>query len=162
MNNFVDLPLHYNMSPHFQLHEVIFSETASRLGIDNRLPESDFENAQLVCEEILEPAREYFNIAFSPSSFYRCPTLNTKVGGSRTSKHRYALAVDFEINTISNYQLALWLNKNVIFDKIVLENYTPGIPRSGWVHASICSGLKNCRRLVYSYVNGKYLQGLIK
>jgi hypothetical protein len=49
-------------------------------------------------------------------------------------------AVDFEVPGVSNYELAKWISENLIYDQLILENYTPGQPNSGWVHCSVVSG----------------------
>ena len=35
-----------------------------------------------------------------------------------------------------NAELADWINKNLDYDQLILEFYTPGEPNSGWIHCS--------------------------
>jgi len=49
-------------------------------------------------------------------------------------------AVDFEIKGIDNKDVATWISKNLVFDQLILEFYTPGQPSSGWVHCSYVAG----------------------
>ena len=35
-----------------------------------------------------------------------------------------------------NAELADWIHKNLPYDQLILEFYTPGEPNSGWIHCS--------------------------
>ena len=48
------------LSKHFSLEEMIKSSTALRMGIDNIPNEEQIENLKAICENILEPLREYY------------------------------------------------------------------------------------------------------
>ena len=59
------------------------------------------------------------------------------MGSSGKSQHAKGQAADFEINGLSNKELATWVYKNCDFDQIILEFHDPeGDPNSGWVHCS--------------------------
>jgi len=79
-------------------------------------------------------------ITFKLNSGYRCYQLNEALNGSKTSQHIAGQAADFEVPGIANYDLALWISINLVYDQLILENYTQGISNSGWVHCSIVSG----------------------
>ncbi len=128
------------LSPHFKLSELIHSDKAIELGIDNTPPEDVIERLKIVCCRILEPVRDHFHIPFRPNSGYRCAELNQAIRGSKSSQHMTGQAVDFEIPGVSNYDLANWISMNLIYDQLILENYESGMPSSGWVHCSIVSG----------------------
>ena len=48
------------LSKNFSLKEMIKSGTATRLGLDNTPNEEQIENLKALCENILEPLREYY------------------------------------------------------------------------------------------------------
>lgn len=147
------------LSPHFSLGELIYSSKAVELGIDNTPPPEVLDRLIIVCCRILEPVREHYGVSFSPNSGYRCHDLNKAIGGSENSQHMIGQAVDFEVPGVSNYDLALWISKNLEFDQLILERYTPGNASSGWVHCSIISGQN--RRMVMT-MNGAFTKhGLI-
>jgi zinc D-Ala-D-Ala carboxypeptidase len=125
-----------NLSEHFTLHELCKSQTAERLQIRNEPNDEDIRNLMLVCENVLEPVRVNYNIPFAPSSGFRCPDLNQAIGSSDTSQHTMGQAVDFEIPTIPNKDVALWIMDNCEFDQLILEFYKDDDPSSGWVHCS--------------------------
>jgi putative chitinase len=145
------------LSPHFSLKEMIRSETATRKGIDNTPNMTHLANLKLVCENILEPVRKHFNKPIQINSAYRGPKLNAAVGGSAKSQHCNGEAVDFEIDGMSNLELAQWVAKNTDFDQVILEFYDPKEgPNSGWVHASYSSSGKQRKSILTAVrVKGK-------
>jgi len=145
------------LSEHFTLEECYKSQIAIRKGIDNTPPENLIPNLKRLCEKILEPIRNFYNIPFSPNSVYRCRALNAMVGGAEESAHMDADAADIEIPTISNYDLAVWVRNHLEFDQLILECYTLGDPDSGWVHVSYTDSNRN---KVLTYTKGQYISGL--
>ena len=147
------------LSKHFSLEELCKSQTAIRLGIDNLAKDENIiTNLKIICENILEPIRENYGIPFSPNSGYRSPKLNNAVGSSQKSQHLKGQAVDIEIPSIDNYELAQWIRNNLDFDQLILEFYN-GESSSGWVHVSYAE--ENRKQLLT--FNGKdWNSGLIK
>lgn len=83
-----------HVTRNFTWSEVMFSETAARLGIDNTPPESLHANI-LRQAELMERVRYLLNRPIFISSWYRCGPLNKLIGGSPTSAHPNGLACDF-------------------------------------------------------------------
>jgi putative chitinase len=145
------------LSENFALKDFIKSETATRKGIDNT-PTTDHKIAlKAVCEHILEPVFANYNQKVRINSSYRSPKLNAAVGGSAKSQHCNGEAVDFEIDGLSNPELAKWVVKNCEFDQVILEFYNPKEgPNSGWVHASYTAkGVNRHQILTAVQENGK-------
>ncbi|WP_320043174.1 D-Ala-D-Ala carboxypeptidase family metallohydrolase [uncultured Desulfobacter sp.] len=153
--------LNDKMSDHFRLYEMIRSETASRKGIDNTPDVDLIPKFKFLCKEILEPIRAMAGKPIRPNSVYRCIELNRALGSKDTSQHVKAEAVDVEVAGISNYDLALWVKDNLIFDQLILECYQSGIPTSGWVHISRVLDNDANRGQVLTYSNGRYINGLV-
>lgn len=124
------------LSDHFTLSELTKSSTAERLGIANEPGSMEVENLIMVCDQILEPVRNHYDIPFTPSSGFRCLELNRAIGSSGNSQHVKGEAVDFEVPGIPNKEVALWVKDNCEFDQLILEFYKEGVPDSGWVHCS--------------------------
>ena len=124
------------LSDHFTLSELTKSSTAERLGIANEPGSTEVENLIMVCDQILEPVRNHYGIAFAPNSGFRCLDLNRAIGSSDKSQHVTGQAVDFEVPGIDNKDVALWVVDNCQFDQLILEFYKEGEPSSGWVHCS--------------------------
>lgn len=125
------------ISEHFTLSELTKSSIALRHGIDNKPGEKEIVALRLLAAEILEPVRNNFGVAFSPSSGFRCPAVNHLAGSGSTSQHVFGQAADFELPHVPNHILASWIFHNCDFDQLILEYYDPDIPNAGWVHASV-------------------------
>ena len=149
------------LSEHFTFGELIKSETAERKSIDNTPPDHLVPKLKRLCSELLEPIRMHYGKPFRPNSGYRSPELNNEIGGSSTSQHCEAEAVDIEIPGISNYELAAWIKDNLKFDQVILECYRLGEPSSGWVHVSLKDVGDINRAIVLTYSNQTYTEGLL-
>lgn len=85
-----------NLSPHFTLDELVASQTAARLGIDNTPPADIIERLRHLCLVALEPARTLLgNKAVTITSGFRCLAVNRAIGSGDTSAHVRGLAADF-------------------------------------------------------------------
>ena len=151
------------LSKNFSLSEMVKSSTAERLRVDNSPSDIHLVNLTHLCINILQPVRDQFGV-ISINSGYRSPTLNAKVGGSKTSQHCNGQAADFESTRISNPDLAKWISENLIFDQLILEFYDGVDPNSGWVHCSyVLDGSNRSKTMTALRVNGKtqYKTGLL-
>ena len=83
------------LSPHFTLAEFTYSQTASRMGLDNTpTPEAHEHLYELA--EVMESVRTLCgSCPVQITSGYRSPAVNTATGGSSTSAHMSGLAADF-------------------------------------------------------------------
>lgn len=127
-----------NLTPHFTLEELTFSDTAQRLGIDNTPDDGVRANLQLAANG-MEMVRELLGEPIRLNSGYRCEALNKAIGGAKGSAHMDGLAVDF---TCVEYGPPIAIVKalekdNVPFDKCIQEGT--------WVHISFAPAM---RRLV--------------
>ncbi len=148
------------LSDNFTLSEAIKSSTALRRGINNTPTDTEIIKLKATANQILQPPRMHFNIPFAPSSWFRCPVLNTALGSKPTSKHVKAEAVDFEIPGVDNLELAHWMEHNTEFDQLILEFYDGMDPASGWVHASHTEGENNRREVLTYHIDGRIAYGL--
>jgi len=123
------------LSKNFSLAEFTKSQAALRLGIDNSPGPLDIQALEQLCKYVLQPVRDYFGPVIINSGF-RSEDLNTAIGGSMMSQHCFGQAADIECPNHSNYDVAAWISKNLPFDQLILEFYTPGDPSSGWIHVS--------------------------
>ena len=124
-----------NLSRNFTLQELIKSDTAIRLGIDNNPNSDQIEKLKELCENVLQPVRDHFGRVKVTSGF-RTIELCRAIGSSEKSQHAKAEAVDFECIGVDNAEVADWVYMNCETDQVLLEFYTPGEPNSGWIHAS--------------------------
>ena len=124
-----------NLSRNFTLQELIKSDTAVRLDINNNPNSGQIEKLKALCENILQPVRDHFGRVKVTSGF-RSEQLCIKIGSSVNSQHAKAEAADFECVGVDNAEVADWIKMNCTTDQLILEFYTPGEPNSGWIHAS--------------------------
>lgn len=96
--------LNMKLSENFTLKEFWASDTAIQKGINNELTEEAVVNLKHLCTEVLQPFRKFVaekykakKIAIIITSGYRCPELNTAVGGSKTSSHMKGEAADVKV-----------------------------------------------------------------
>ena len=149
------------LSKNFTIAEYIKSQTATRKDIDNSLSEDHLESAKLLFAKVVQPVREQWGVTVINSG-YRSPALNKAVGGSSKSQHCNGEAVDLECVGASNAEVAQWIESTLEFDQLILEFYTPGDPRSGWVHVSYKESNNRKSVLTASKIKGKtvYSKGL--
>ena len=123
------------LSKNFSLAELTKSQTAERKGIQNTPTADHIFNLTALCENILQPIRNEFG-SFIVSSGYRSEALCQEIGSKSTSQHAKGEAADFESYSISNPDLAKWIQDNLDFDQLILEFYDGVDPNSGWIHCS--------------------------
>ena len=152
------------LSKYFTLEEMTKSTTAIRLGIDNTPNDTQIKNLRALCENVLDPVREHYNLPIRINSGFRSSKLNQKVGGSKTSDHCSGFAADIEIAGVPNHELADYISRNLKFTQLILEFYTPGVPDSGWVHVSYNPKNLKCEELtaIKTKAGTEYKPGLIK
>ena len=124
-----------NLSRNFTLQELIKSDTAIRLDINNNPNSGQIEKLKALCENILQPVRDHFG-RVKVTSGYRSAELCIAIGSSINSQHARAEAADFEVVGVDNVELFDWIKNNLEPDQLILEFYTPGEPNSGWIHCS--------------------------
>ena len=127
------------LTRNFTLSELTKSDTAIRKGINNNPNAEQVEKLKALCENILQPVRDHFGRVKVTSGF-RSVDLCIAIGSSERSQHAKAEAADFECPGVDNVELADWIYKNLPYDQLILEFYTPGEPNSGWIHASWIEG----------------------
>lgn len=142
------------LTEHFTLEEFTHSNIASRLRIDNRVPDELMANIQLTANK-LELVRKVLGFPIMITSGYRCPLLNARVGGVSTSAHTKGLAVDFHCAYGTPKEICQRLiDTGVQFDKLIQEH-------NQWVHIGfspnynrqiVLTAIKNSGKTVY--VNG--------
>lgn len=129
------------LSEHFTLQELTFSDTAARHGIDNTADAATRRNLELLSVSVLEPIRERCGV-LRINSGYRCAEVNRIVGGSRTSAHLSGRAADFiplrpSIGLLRAYEIIQ--RSNVDYDQLIFEY-------GRWIHVGISESAKGSRR----------------
>lgn len=113
-------------SKYFTVKEMLYSDTAKRLKIDNT-PKSDeiVDNIQYLMGR-LDEIREGYGKPIYINSAYRCPKLNQSVGGVSSSYHQLGLAADLRYDS----ELKDYIINNCQFGKLIEERSKSAC----WIH----------------------------
>lgn len=145
-----------NLTEHFTKEELERSNTAIRLGLPNICP-SELTPNMLKVATYLEQVRSHYDKPVRVLSCYRAPAVNSAVGGSATSAHRFALASDTTVDGVSVKELCIWCSENIAnFDQIIYE-----FGETGWMHIGFTNKEPRKQCLSAVKVGGKtvYTQG---
>lgn len=121
------------LSKNFDSNEFTYSVTAQANRINNAPSIEVINNLKALCENVLQPLRDYLNSPVKITSGYRCKELNTKVGGKSNSQHLTGNAADFitpykNLKDVFNY-----IKNNLVYDQLLYEYNSKG---DIWVHVS--------------------------
>ena len=144
------------ISKHLSLAEVSRSETAKRKGINNTPSGEHLENFKKLAENIFEPIREHFGVPIHISSGYRSKELNAAIGGSSSSQHCSAEAIDIDMdgspNGVTNKMVFDFIKDNLNFDQMIWEFGNDTNP--DWVHVSYESTGKQRKQILKAVKSG--------
>ena len=149
------------LSPHITMAEAVHSNTAKRLGIENKPNPEQIASMLTIAEMIFEPLRVFVGGPIKINSFFRSPALNKAVGGATkngkpTSQHCKGEAMDLDdvYGHASNAQMFDWIRSNLDFDQMIWEFGTDENP--AWIHVSYVDAQENRNRCLKAYKkNGK-------
>lgn len=140
------------LSKNFTLEEMIYSDTARSLGINNTPPTEVIRNLGLLANNVLQPLRDKLGKSIICTSGYRCKVLNKKIGGAENSQHTRGQAVDIVVIGLAPKNLYEFIkNSGIVYDQLILEQ----TKSAQWVHISYCSKLNRKQNLIYK--NNHYI-----
>lgn len=140
------------LTPHFKLSEFIKSSTATARKIDNTPSQEVISNLQALCQNVLEPLREYFNCPIIIGSGYRSPALNKAVGGVKNSQHMTGQAADIHIpDEATGKRWFVWLMDNVPFHQLIWEKSTPSSTHH-WIHVAFKRTGINKQQVIHNLI----------
>ena len=123
-----------NLTKNFTLKEMLASNTAQRLKIDNTPDETVITNLLALCMKVLQPVRDKYGSPIRVTSGYRCETLNKAVGGVRTSQHLKGQAADIvcaDNHSLWSLMTEMVHNGEITVGQLINEkNLT-------WIHVSL-------------------------
>ena len=143
------------LSENFTLYEMLRSEKAEQLDIDNTPNRSALENLRLLVGW-LESVRALLGVPMEISSGYRCLLLNRVVGSKDTSDHLLGLAADFtapQLGTPEDVCRRL-VASDIPYKQLIFEHT--------WVHISFDPITATPKRQVLTLnVHGGYDLGIV-
>ena len=135
-----------NLSEHFSLEELTFSQTATRKGINNEPSEAVKANLAVLAKG-LERVRAILLSPIHISSGYRSVELNRAIGGSSKSAHMDGFAADFTAPAFGCPEAIVRQLKRtgIQCDQCIMEQ--------NWVHISFAPAMRN-QFLTATFNNG--------
>lgn len=117
------------------IEELYASDTAKRLGIDNKPSVQQMINLVYLSAYVLEPLRVAMNEPIKIGSGFRCKALNKAVGGVYNSQHLKGQAADLCIDgdIAKGKKWFNYIKDHLPFDQLIWEHNAKG---TYWVHVS--------------------------
>lgn len=146
------IDLNSKLSEHFTLGELV--ATSQRGNFYNIPDATGVRKLAFLCENVLEPIRAACGgKPLIITSGYRCPQLNRKIGGSRSSQHVRCEAVDFWVSGIKKTKvLERIVDLGLTFNQLIDEK--PNKERPGWIHIGVKMTLnKTSHEIEFSKAN---------
>ena len=136
---------------HISYKEGVYSITATRRGIDNTPNDEQLENMELIADNVFELLRQWVGGPIKINSFFRCPELNTAIGGSHKSQHCKGQAIDIDdtFGRATNAEMFHFIKEHLEFDQMIWEFGDDDNP--DWVHISYVSEEDNRNRCLKAY-----------
>ena len=144
-------------SPGFTLAQLTHSDTALRLGLDNRPPPEHLANLQRLAA-LLEAIEALLRNPVQLTSAYRNPLVNRAVGGVPTSRHALGLAADF---VCPGFGPPLEVARAIALSALDIDQVIHEYGR--WVHVGLATPGAAARRqhLTICSTEEGYLEGLL-
>ena len=129
---------------YFTPDELIHSDTADRLGIDNSPTSEAIQCIDDLVTNVLDRLRSEWGRPIIITSGYRCKELNVAVGGARNSQHLKGQAADIVSDDFDEFRrfVCRWCKGNE-FDQCIFEH---GGGKE-WIHISYVEG-RNRRQML--------------
>ena len=139
------------MGPFFKRSDFYRSDTATKLGIDNRPTPAAWAELERVAM-FAHCLRLAIGKPLIVSSGFRCPALNKAVGGVANSAHQFGLALDLQCPGMSNQALgeaaaALFRAAGMSWDQIIEEKNPSG---ASWLHVALPASGQYGREQIFS------------
>lgn len=139
------------LSKNFTLQELCASQKAKEYNIFNH-PAEDKIIVELtaLCQQVLQPLRDWVGRPLAINSGYRCMMLNSLVGGSKDSQHTKGQAADINVanDRCIAEKMANFIQKECNFDQIIIEHDKSG---NIWLHVSHRADGHNRRNVILNY-----------
>ena len=120
-----------NLTPHFSLQELTFSETAERNGWDNSPNDQELVNLTRLADLLEQVKAVLGGKPIIISSGLRTKKVNDAVGSKDSSQHRLGCAADFRVPSMTPDRIV----KTIILSGISYDQVISEFGR--WVHISV-------------------------
>jgi zinc D-Ala-D-Ala carboxypeptidase len=111
------------------IDKIIRELTVTNTGLLNIPNQAEREKLLYLHTFLIAPIEKHFKI--TKNSGFRCEAVNTKIGGSKTSQHRFGEALDFTPESVP--EVFEWCRKNLMFGQLIDEEDNG----KKWIHISL-------------------------
>ncbi|MGE0497043.1 MAG: D-Ala-D-Ala carboxypeptidase family metallohydrolase [Ramlibacter sp.] len=136
-----------NLTAHFTLAELTASAKARQLGLDNT-PAPELLPRLILLAELLERIRATLGVPVTVTSGYRCPRLNTAVGGVTSSDHTQGHAADIVAPGYGTPHAVATLLAPLVSTLGIGQLILEGIKGKQWVHVSTHTPERAANRVI--------------
>ena len=150
------------ISKHISDKEGVYSATALRKGLDNTPNEDNLKCMKEIAEKVFEPLRGWVGGPIKINSFFRGKSVNTAIGGAKSSQHMKGQAMDIDdtFDHVTNADMYNYIKNNLDFDQLIWEFGDDDNPN--WLHVSYVSKEDNRNRCLRAYKsNNKTVYNII-
>lgn len=139
------------LSENFTLAEMVASDTAKKLKIDNTPTLADIYHLEELCKMLLQPIRNAYGKPIKVTSGFRCRKLNQAVGGSPSSAHMRGYAADIKPVSGSYKEFEAFVvdflmeHPEIKYDQVIRE--TSG--NSKWLHLGYKNNAGRQRKMLF-------------
>lgn len=143
----------FRLSPHFWYSEAIRTD---HRGIDNTPSDAILDKIRWTAN-CMEEVRARLAAPILPNSWYRCPELNQRVGGSPTSEHMDGRAVDIRVPAYGDaFAVCRAIaDMDIAWNQLIYEHT--------WTHISFPPPGVEPKREVLTYMGrGRYQKGIVR
>ena len=126
---------------YFSIEELTKSASAERLAIDNTPPCAARKMLTILVEQLLDPIRCRYGAPIIVTSGYRCPALNTAVGGVANSHHIVGCAADITTGSVGNNTMLFALIKGMQTTHAIRFTQLIAGKDYRWLHISYVPGM---------------------
>jgi len=139
----------FSLTEHFSFFELTRTDRAELQDLNRSKGLCCMPELKLLAVAVLEPIRAYYGKPVIVHSGFRCPELNTLIGGSANSQHMLGQAADFHVKGVNIDDVFTWLwhESGIPFGQLIDERRGA----SRWIHASTGG-----KREVLAFKDGTY------
>ena len=146
------LDLKKKLSENFTLEELVASDTAKKVGIDNTPTLLAINHLEELCQNLLQPIREAYGRPIKVTSGFRCYRLNRYLGGSPTSAHPLGWAADLKpvsgsYADFEKFVVEFLKKSDLKWDQVIRESSNGG--KTKWLHLGYKNGAGRQRRQIF-------------
>lgn len=137
------------LTPHFTLEELTTTTVSKEMAEKNVRYAAIIPDQIFILALFAEQVRFILKVPMTITSGFRCEALNKAVGGSPTSQHTLAQAIDFLPGKGMGIDKAFDILKNscLLYGQLIKERSG----KSEWIHVSMGYKRENLK-----YIDGKY------